>query len=187
VVSLGIKGGINLATVSATVGGTELDPDSRRGAHGGFVVSYAFSRSFAIQGEALYVGKGFEPNSQVMADLDVNYVDFPLLAMFTFPIGESMLAPRVFLGPVFSWRVTCNLTVAPADTSGVTDCELDAAKVFDFGIEAGAGLKIGRGAGGLTLDVAYDYGLTNVSNAGGGDAIRNRNLMFSLGYLLPIK
>ena len=58
---LGVKGGVNLANMSGTVDGTDLDGEYRTGGHGGLVVSYAFSRKFAIQGEALYVGKGMEP------------------------------------------------------------------------------------------------------------------------------
>jgi len=181
---LGAKGGMNLANMSGTVDGASLDGENRTGGHGGVVVSYAFSRKFAIQGEALYVGKGMEPGANTQAAVDVNYVDFPVLAVLTFPIGDSFFAPRVFAGPVFSWRTTCNVTT-PAST-GVTDCELDVAKNLDFGVEFGASLKLGKGYGGFTLDVAYNLGITNVSNSE-GDTIRNRNLMFSLGYLFAIK
>ncbi len=186
IVSLGLQGGVNQANVSATVDGSDVDPGNRTGGFGGVTASYHFSRKFALQGGALYIGKGFDPGGQVLADLDVNYVDFPLLAILTFPIGESLFAPRVFAGPVFSWRASCNLTADPGDASGVTDCELDAAKTFDFGVEVGAGLKIGKGVGGLTLDVAYNYGITNISNVE-GDKISNRTLMFAVGWLFPIK
>jgi hypothetical protein len=182
---LGLKGGINLANLSGTVDGSDLDGNNRTGGHGGVVVSYAFSRKFAIQGEALYVGKGIEPGGSVATDLDVNYVDFPVLGVLTFPIGESFFAPRVFAGPVFSWRTTCNIA-EPVPPSGVTDCDLDVAKNLDIGVEFGASLKLGKGYGGFTLDVAYNLGLTNVSNTD-GDTVRNRNLMFSLGYLFAIK
>jgi hypothetical protein len=184
--SIGLQGGVNQATVSARVGGNDLNPGYRTGAFGGVTAGYHFSHKFALQGGALYIGKGFEPGGSVQANLDVNYVDFPLLAIMTFPIGESLFAPRVFAGPVFSWRTTCNLATEPGDTSGVTDCELDAAKSFDFGVEVGAGIKIGKGVGGLTLDVAYNYGITNISNVE-GDKINNRTLMFAVGWLFPIK
>ena len=186
IVSLGLQGGVNQATVSATVDGADMNPGYRTGSFGGVTAGYHFSPKFALQGGALYIGKGFGPDGQVMADLAVNYVDFPFLAIMTFPLGKSLFAPRVFAGPVFSWRATCNLTTEPGDASGVTDCELDAAKTFDFGIEVGAGIKIGKGVGGLTLDVAYNYGITNISNVE-GDKINNRTLMLAVGWLFPIK
>jgi hypothetical protein len=51
---------------------------------------------------------------------------------------------------------------------------------------AGGGLKIGRGYGGITLDVAYDHGFTNVSNRD-NSSVKNRNLLFTVGVLVSFK
>jgi hypothetical protein len=183
--SLGLKGGINRATVSATVEGTALNPGTRNGGHIGVSANVAISPMWQVQMDVLYVGKGFEPSDDTAADLDINYVEFPLLLVAMLPAaGDHLLSARLFAGPSFSWRVTCNITDPGA--TGIRDCELDVAKVLDIGVMAGGGLKIGRGYGGITLDVAYDYGFTNVSNRDDG-SVKNRNLLFTVGVLVSFK
>ncbi len=185
--SLGIKGGFNRATVDATIAGAEQNPGYRNGGHVGLTANVAFSPMLAVQMDVLYVGKGFDPSDEVQANLDVNYVEFPVLVVATLPpAGSRLLAARLFAGPSFSWRVTCNFSEDTSDSSDFSDCQLDAAKVLDIGAMLGAGLKIGRGYGGVTLDVFYDYGFTNVSNSDTGK-VRNRNLMFTAGFLFPFK
>jgi hypothetical protein len=183
-ISMGLKGGLNRATVSATIDGTEQNPGTRNGGHFGLSANVALSPMWQVQLDMLYVGKGFDPSSDVDANLDINYVEFPVLLVAMLPkAGSHLLSARVFAGPSFSWRVTCNFSEVASDFQ---DCELDAAKVLDIGIMGGGGLKIGRGYGGLTLDVAYDYGLTNVSN-GDNSSVKNRNLMFTVGLMVPFK
>lgn len=182
--SLGLKGGLNRATVSATIDGTAQNTGTRNGGHVGVSANLALSPTLQVQLDVLYVGKGFDPSSEVDANLDVNYVEFPLLLVAMLPpAGPRLLSARVFAGPSFSWRVTCNFAETASDFE---DCELDAAKVLDVGVMVGGGLKIGRGYGGLTFDVAYDYGFTNISN-GDNSSVKNRNLMFTAGILVPFK
>jgi hypothetical protein len=181
---MGLKGGLNRATVSATIDGTAQNPGTRNGGHFGVTANVALSPMWQVQMDVLYVGKGFDPSTDVDANLDINYVEFPVLLVAMLPkAGPHLLSARIFAGPSFSWRVTCNLSEVASDFQ---DCELDAAKVLDIGVMAGGGLKIGRGYGGLTLDVAYDYGLTNVSN-GDNSSVKNRNLLFTVGLLVPFK
>lgn len=185
--ALGFKGGFNRATVGATIDGTAQNTGTRNGGHFGVSANVALSPMWQLQMDVLYVGKGFDPSDDVDANLDVNYVDFPVLLVAMLPpAGPRLLSARVFAGPSFSWRVICNLSEETSASSDFRDCELDAAKVLDIGIMVGGGLKIGRGYGGLTLDVAYDYGLTNVSS-GDDSKVNNRNLLFTVGLLVQFK
>ncbi len=185
--SLGLKGGFNRATVSATIDGTDQNTGTRNGGHFGVSANVALSPTWRVQMDVLYIGTGFDPSEAVDANLDVNYVEFPVLLVAMLPAaGPRLLSARLFAGPTFSWRVTCNFAEDTSTSSDFQDCELDAATVLDIGVMAGGGLKIGRGYGGLTVDVAYDYGFTNISNAD-NSSVKNRNLLFTVGLLVPFK
>jgi hypothetical protein len=186
--TIGAKGGINLATASVTVSDTDLSPGTRTSYHGAAVIGMQVGRGFAIEGQVQFVGKGFdpgEPDSGVASNLAMDYFQFPILATFTFPREPSLLAARVFAGPAVALRASCNLET-PIDQTGFTDCSGDLSKTFDFSAVVGAGIKIGRGLGGVVLDVSYDWGFLDIT-AGDQDAsLYNRNLLFSAGFIVPI-
>jgi len=189
VMSMGIKGGVNRSSVGAEVAGTSVETGQRTKYHGAALVNWAFNETFALQFEMGIVGKGFEPDesgSGTGADLSLTYFQLPVLAMITIPVRDSPLSPRVFAGPAFGFRAGCNLTPEMADPTQFTDCDADVSKSVDLGVIVGVGLKIGRGDGGFTVDVAYDYGFTNISKANGDVSVKNRNLMLSLGFVFPI-
>jgi hypothetical protein len=186
--TIGAKGGINLATASLTVSDTDLSPGTRTSYHGAAVIGMQVGRGFAIEGQVRFVGKGFDPgasDSGVASNLAMDYFEFPVLATFTFPRDPSLLAARVFAGPSVGLRASCNFET-PVDQTGFTDCDGDLSKTFDFSAVVGAGVKIGRGLGGIVLDVSYDWGFLDIT-AGDQDAsLYNRNLLFSAGFIVPI-
>ena len=182
---MGAKGGVNLATMSVS----GVSPGIRTAFHGAAVIGMGVAPGFTIEGQMRFVGKGFEPgdtDSGVSGNLDMEYFEFPILATMTFPRDPSLLAGRVFAGPSVSLRASCNLHTAGGDQTGFTDCDGDLSKTFDFGITGGAGIKIGRGLGGIILDVSYDLGLLDITSADAPASARNRNLLFSVGAIVPI-
>jgi hypothetical protein len=187
--TIGAKGGINFSTASLTVSDTKLSPGTRTSYHGGAVIGMTVGRGFAIEGQVRLTGKGFDPGeagSGVEGDLDMDYVEFPVLATFMFPREPSLLAARVFAGPSLNLRASCNLVV-DVDQTGFSDCDGDLSKTVDIGGVVGAGLKIGRGLGGILIDVSYDLGFIDVTRSDGPDAsLRNRNLLISAGFVVPI-
>jgi hypothetical protein len=57
----------------------------------------------------------------------------------------------------------------------------------DYSLLFGGGVGIGAGPGELQLDVAYDLGLRNLnSDPSDNSTIKNRTLMITAGYMLPI-
>jgi hypothetical protein len=117
--------------------------------------------------------------------LDLLYLDFPILAVLTLPAKpDRMFAARLFAGPSVGFRMTCDI-VPFEGQSGTGVCDPQQAKSLDFGIMAGAGLKIGKGPGGFILDVALDYGLTDI-NETSDVSVKNRALLLSVGYIWPI-
>ncbi len=186
--TIGAKGGLNFATASLTVSDTDLSPGTRSSYHGGAVIGIQVGSGFAIEGQVRFTGKGFDPGaagSGVDNGLAMDYFEFPILATFTFPRDPSLLAARVFAGPSVGIRASCNLG-DQIDQTGFTDCDGDLSKTFDFSAVVGAGIKIGRGLGGFIVDVSYDYGLLDITASGQEASVRNRNLLVSAGFIVPI-
>jgi len=187
---MGVKGGANLTNVAVTADGSGISTSMRQAFHGGLLLGFGLKPSIAVEFSMLYVGKGFEPDSSAsdgaLGRLTIDYYEFPLLAVGTFPADPSFLAGRVFAGPSFALRARCNLRVPDQDPTGWTDCDADISSAIDFGVMAGAGVKLGKGLGGLTVDVGYDYGLSNIVKGNTGTSGKNRGLMITVGYTFVI-
>jgi len=186
---MGVKGGANFATVDIQSNGSSVGAGMRQAFHGGVVLGFGLKPNLSVEVPMMYVGKGFGPDSAgsgALGNLKIDYYEFPLLVVGTFPADPSLLAARVFAGPAFGLRARCNLTSADQDPTGWTDCDADISSAVDFSIMVGAGIKIGKGLRGLTVELTYDYGLSNIVKDDTGTSGKNRNLMFSIGYLVPI-
>jgi len=186
--SIGVKGGLTASNVTAKENDTSVDTDNRTGYNVGGVLSMAVSPVFSVAVEGQIVGKGFgisDTTSGIATGLDLLYLNFPILAVFTLPSKpDRLFAARLFAGPDIGFRMTCDI-VPYEGQSGTGVCDPQQAKSLDFGLMVGAGLKIGKGQGGFILDVALDYGLTDIN---GRDelSVKNRALLVSIGYIWPI-
>jgi hypothetical protein len=186
--SIGVKGGLTVSNVSATLDGTNVDTDNRTGYNVAGVLSMAVSPTFSVAVEGQVVGKGFgvsDSTSGVTSGLDLLYLNFPILAVLTLPSKpDQVFAARLFAGPDIGFRMTCDI-VPFEGQSGTGVCDPQQAKSLDFGLKAGAGLKIGKGQGGFILDVAFDFGLTDI-NEDSNVSVKNRAFLVSVGYIWPI-
>jgi hypothetical protein len=186
---LGVSGGANLSAASVQVDATTVDTESRTGFNFSGILGVQVSPVVGIHVEGQFSMKGFDmsaPESGLDTGLKLLYLDFPVLAVFTLPLGSnSVVAPRLFAGPNLGLRITCRLTEG-AGPVGTGECDPDAARTVDFGVLAGAGVKFGKGQGGLFLDASVDYGLTNVNKSAANVSVKNRAFMVSLGFLFPI-
>ena len=180
---LGAKVGGTYAAMQTNVTGAK--PGYRSTMHGGVIVGMTIGDKFAIEGQGLYVAKGFasDTTTGVNVDLTLNYVELPLALAWT-PIGrDRIVTPRIFAGPVFGFRVGCSFTAT--SSLPIVDCDPQNVKDFDIGILAGLGLKIGRGIGGLTIDLGYNYGFIGAAKTSSA-SFKNRGWMASVGYVVPI-
>ena len=180
---LGVTVGGTYSTMSTSFdGGT---PGYRSTFHGGVTVGMTLSEKFAIEGQALYVAKGFvaDTTSGVNVSLSLDYVDVPLMLTWT-PIGRvGLVTPRILAGPSLGFRVGCSFEEAGAG-SPLIDCDPQNVKAFDLSIMGGLGVKIGKGQGGLTVDLRFDYGLVDAAKS--AESFKNRAWLLSVGYLFPI-
>ena len=68
--------------------------------------------------------------------------------------------------------------------SPLVDCDPQNVKDFDLAVMGGLGVKIGKGQGGLTVDLRFDYGLVDAAKS--SESFKNRTWLLSVGYLFSI-
>jgi len=183
--SLGLRGGLSQSTMSIAGGAS---PSSRSGFLVGPTGTVWLSDGLAVQFDALYVSKGFNPNASdgVTSALRLSYLEVPITAVVSLPAtGKGMLQFRLQGGAAMGFRVQCSVDQGTGDVTGITDCNPDNVATFDIGLIGGAGLKIGRGRGGIIIDGTYTFGLLD-ANLGSGSSAKNRALMLSAGFMIPI-
>jgi len=169
-VSFGVKGGVNFATIT----GDDIDsPDSRTSFHVGALVEVPVSDMFSVQAEAMYSGKGFdfdyEGSDGDKAELQLDYIDVPILAKFYLTEGLSLEA-----GPQLSFLVNEELDVNPNSDSG--DVPLDDAESIDLGLAGGLTFQTNFG---LFATGRYIYGLSDVYK---DVDVHNSTFQIGIGY-----
>ena len=201
----GIKGGLNIATVT----GDDIEGfDSKMGFVFGGFITYEVNETFSFQPEVLFSRKGAKFENEYIDDDDkdyeeyekeevswnFNYLEIPVLAKFEIPT-EGKIKPNVFLGPALSfclkasWHVDWEYKeyedgVLVYKEKGSYHGDFDVINDIDFGLAFGAGVDFGE----ITVDARYTMGLSSIADEdeieGNADA---KNSVFSimLGYALP--
>lgn len=179
--AFGVKAGVS----SATQGGgfaelyKDLDGDvgRRTGAVvGGFVQLAAGNLPFLIQPELLYTMKGVTLGGDglVERELNVNYLDIPVLARFDFDAGS--VSPFVTAGPVLSILVGSS-----AEREGVEFDVGDELKSSDVALSVGGGVAFGA----VDVELRYAHGLSNITTSDDEDeGAKNRWIGVAVGYTL---
>ncbi len=180
---LGVTAGGSYSTMSSSLDGGK--PGYRSTFNGGVTIGMTLNEKFAIEGQALYVTKGFvaDTTTGVNVSLSLDYIELPLMFAWT-PIGRvGMVTPRIMVGPSLGFRVGCSFVAAGAG-SPLVDCDPQNVTDFDLAVMGGLGVKVGKGQGGLTVDLRFDYGFVNVAK--GSESFKNRAWLLSVGYLFAI-
>ncbi len=188
--TLGLSGGVSFADASVKLDGSSLPTDVRESVDFGGFVGLQFSPVFAMQLEGHVTGRGFRLTQQetgLTPGVSAVYFDIPLHAVFSMPGGGgNLVTPRFFAGPFLAFRMSCTPQGIVRDPTLLSDCQLDVARQVDFGMSLGGGVRIGRGAEGLLIDVSYKRGFVNVSKSTTMDAkIKNHNIVLSVGFIIP--
>lgn len=159
-IKLGVKGGLNFATVSG---------DSTKGIDGvtsfnfGVLSEIPISEKFSFQPELMYSGQGYSFNDNTIA---LSYMNIPLMGKYYVVKGLSVEAgPQI--GFLFSAK------------NEKTDVK-DSFKKVDFGVNFGLGYKLNNG---LNFGARYNLGLTDINNVDNFNS-KNKNavLQLSIGY-----
>jgi len=183
--TLGVKGGINIATVDTNVSDISDLVDSKTGFVGGGFVTLGLGSLFALQPELLYSQKGFQVDEfGETVKFNANYIEIPVLLKAQFKL--AMLRPAVYAGPVLSFETSCSLSALEVSV----DCDDETAgvgerKTNERGAVFGANLDFILGSITLILDGRYQLGLTNLDDdPDSDDSVKNNvwQIMAGVGF-----
>jgi len=166
--AIGIKGGLNIASLSGFEG------RSRISGHGGVFLHHTINKNWCFQPELLYSGEGQRYMSGgVERTLALSYLQLPLMIQY-YP------APQVYLeaGPQFG------LLLSAQDKVDEYEEQINAKDDFTTG-QVAIGLGIGyKASEKLVLYGRYNFGLTDVSRF---DNIVDHSNVGQLGIAIRLK
>lgn len=160
--SVGIKGGLNLSTISTDKGS---DKNLKPGFHIGVFNKFPLSESIALQPELLFSTKGLKMNYDESLFVDgetrfnTYYIDLPVYLVFN--LSEAF---QIQAGPYLSYLLSANVNT-DAEVLGFfdinTDKELDRKNfnAFDYGVSAGISFNLNP----LVIGANYSMGLNPVA------------------------
>ncbi|HWJ89916.1 MAG TPA: porin family protein [Flavisolibacter sp.] len=151
--SLGLKGGLNISTLTNSLGG---ERGSRPGVNAGLLAHVHINQMWAIQPEIVYSSQGAKYTvSDGEHNLALNYVNVPLQVQYMFSNGF-----RLQTGPQVGFLASVTDKRQGAETGIFTS---DDFKSVDFSWSAGLGYMAPSGLG---IDGRYNFGLSNINDAG---------------------
>jgi hypothetical protein len=187
--TFGIKGGVNFANVQVSQEGTSATASAgslTTFSAGVFADAPLGTGGFSLQPGVFYTGKGFSgSNDDLSAKLKLFYVQVPVNVVYNVPISAGKFffgaGPYVAFGVngKSEARQTAGGPIFSDDVTFGNDNGSDI-KRTEFGATGLAGFRFTNG---LSLNVNYDLGLSNIipgENLGG--SLKNRVFGISLGY-----
>lgn len=182
----GIKAGANFGNLS------DVDNSSMRTAfQGGLFIGTQISPEFGFRAEGLWVMKGAKfdedlgaPIGVVESTIKLDYIEFPLLFVYTLPAGESV-GIDLFAGPTLGFNIGAEVEVEGGDAIDVKDDT----ESFEFGAAIGAGIAKKMASGkSIGLDVRYSLGATSIAkNVDSGDPEpKNRGIGLMAYFQVPL-
>jgi len=180
---LGVKGGLNIATISTNNGeiwfiNTPVNTNSISGLILGAFLNIPLGEYISIQPEMFYTTKGVAvefPAGQCVGnepcglDLRLRYIQVPVCIKLHLPISISIINPNLFLGPSYSFLIVAE------DLNSNSSIKESTSK-SDLGIVFGLGLNIGS----IILEGRYDLGIANVFEDFKGN--KNRTITIMGGF-----
>ncbi len=181
--SVGIKGGLNLSTMS-TDGNN--DENLKAGFHVGVFNKIALSESFAIQPEVMYSSKGLKISYEDAAFVEgetkftLHYIDVPVKLVFNLSRDfEFQFGP--YVGYLMQAKITNDGSLAGIPIESDDEIDRDNFKSLDYGLTAGLGFDLDP----LIIGVNYNLGLSKVADGDVAkmllDDAKNNVIMLSAG------
>ncbi len=175
--SLGLRGGVNLAKQTSEGDGIEITTDNIMGLAFAGIAEIGLTENFAIQPELVFVQKGGK--TEVFDEefkLVLNHFEVPILLKYKF--GTEMIGAFVSVGPSFGYSLS-----GEADGEKIEDWE--AYNRFEIGANFGGGVGIKMGAGMVFVDARYLLGLSNIADNEFDEDFKshNKGIGLSIGYL----
>lgn len=207
-----IQGGVNLANITKTTNGQTEDNNMLTTFNAGVLGRFGLSKVVDLETGLLFTGRGSKAetyftsgnttDNYVKTKFNPYYIEVPLNLVLRFPV-KGTHGLFVHAGPYAAIGVAGKSTtdqkllgitshsendIEYANDDPFTSRQEDASyyklKRFDFGLNAGGGLDLGK----VLLKVNYGYGFTKInsieSNNASDDKNKYRTLSFSVGIPL---
>lgn len=160
--SVGLKGGLNLSTISADGG---EDKNLKPGFHVGVFTNVGINEAFGFQPELLFSTKGLKINydGAIITDgethFNINYLELPLY--LTVDLFETF---RFQVGPYVSYLLSANVDTDASvfnyfEINSSDELDREYFNAFDYGLAAGIAFNFDA----LEVGVNYTYGLNQVA------------------------
>lgn len=178
-VSVGLKGGFNLANIAFSPEDPEMPAFSTlKGVTGGVFLSIGLG-FVTIQPEVLYSRRGtmWELDEANSVQFLLDYIEVPVLVKFSvLPAGP--VRPVLFAGPSFG-----TLIKATGRMTGLPDADIkDMWEKTELAAVFGGGLDFKLAGMTLSLDGRYHLGLTNIAaDADEGESAKNKGFSVLVG------
>ena len=164
-VKIGIKGGVNLATLKPDLN----DPATRTSFHLGGMAEISLIDQLSLQPELLYSSQGVKDESDDDEVVKLDYLTIPVLAKYHASEAFSIEAgPQIGL-----------LLSAKGEDDGETFDFKDVTKSTDIGFAFGLGYKLPSG---INFNARYYFGSNVNDDESDSDKIKNNVIQFSIGY-----
>lgn len=199
--TFGIKGGVNFATLHASVEGFNLSANSNTltSFNAGVFVDFKFG-NVSLQPALNLSGKGgkfngasFSDNSDENVDVEVEqgtgkinllYLQLPVNIVYHVPvvIGDIYFGAGPYVARGLSGKV--KITDPETGQSESEDIKFggnddNSFKAMEYGANAIAGIKLKTG---LLFNINYDLGLSNITPTSEGGKLKTRVFGVSIGY-----
>ena len=204
-----LQGGVNLANITQTKSGETQDNNLLTTFNAGILGRFNISKPIDLESGLLLQGRGAKANTYFSSSTDDNYVkskfnplylEVPLNLVLRFPFQKDL---NVFLnaGPYAAMGIAgkskteskiLGVTSTSTDnikfsndnpfTSQQDDAAYDKIKRFDFGLNFGGGLDLGK----VLLKLNYGFGLTKINSTQSNNGVDNKNKYRTLSLSLGI-
>jgi hypothetical protein len=131
--------------------------------------------SFGIGGGLEFISKG-NKFQEVDTKTSLNYLEVPIHLLYSYPLGDGNAYAG--FGPYFAYAIGGQVKGGGFSQSSFGD-DNGGYKRFDLGLQLMLGYKLNMG---VSLDVSYDYGLTNIYTSAVDVTSKNRCFSINFGY-----
>ncbi len=204
-----VQGGINLANITKTASGNTEKNNLLTTFNAGFLGRFGLSKVIDLESGLLLEGRGAKAETYFTSGTDDNYVkttfnplylEVPLNLVLRFPLekntnlfihggpyaamgiaGKSKSESR-FLGITSSSNNNIKFSNDDPFTSEQDDAAYDKIKRFDFGLNIGGGLDLGK----VLLKANYGFGLTKINSTQSNNSADNKNKYRTVSVSLGI-
>lgn len=181
---IGLVGGVTLGTLGGSGAAAFGNRKPRTGLVGGVFFAIPIQRRLDFAPEFLFMMKGGRANDSTGTwTVKLNVLEMPLLLKAILPVKRSRLRPNLQVGPVATFRLSCETEVPTGGTSSTVKCDnLLLTESLGVGAMFGAGVELGP----LSFAVRYDLGLSSLRQNPDLAPVRTRTFSIVSGIAISL-